>query len=90
MKPQKRGPHHQYRQRLGARGRDPTRSLTSRPKCALEGMTHSIALDHRADGITCSILHPGVNRESHLGGAASAKPAPPSQMMVRADEGSSR
>jgi NAD(P)-dependent dehydrogenase (short-subunit alcohol dehydrogenase family) len=53
-------------------------------KCALEGMTHSIALDHRADGITCSILHPGVT-ESHLAGASPREPRPPSQMMAAAD-----
>ncbi len=51
-------------------------------KCALDGMTHSIALDHRADGITCSVLHPGVT-ESMLGGAPN--PRPPTQMMAAAD-----
>jgi NAD(P)-dependent dehydrogenase (short-subunit alcohol dehydrogenase family) len=51
-------------------------------KCALEGLTHSIALDGRADGITCSILHPGVT-ESNL--AAPQPPRPPSQMMAAAE-----
>ena len=53
-------------------------------KCALEGMTHSIALDHRADGITCSILHPGVT-ESHLAGAGPRPKRPPEQMMAAED-----
>jgi NAD(P)-dependent dehydrogenase (short-subunit alcohol dehydrogenase family) len=51
-------------------------------KCALEGMTRSIALDGRPDGITASILHPGVT-ESLLSGAPN--PRPPSQMMAAED-----
>jgi NAD(P)-dependent dehydrogenase (short-subunit alcohol dehydrogenase family) len=51
-------------------------------KCALEGLTRSIALDGRADGITASILHPGVT-ESML--AAPQPPRPPTQMMAAED-----
>jgi NAD(P)-dependent dehydrogenase (short-subunit alcohol dehydrogenase family) len=39
-------------------------------KFGLEGMTHSLALEGREYGVTCSILHPGVT-ESNLAGDTS-------------------
>jgi NAD(P)-dependent dehydrogenase (short-subunit alcohol dehydrogenase family) len=41
-------------------------------KFGLEGMTHSIAMEGREHGITCSILHPGVT-ESNLAGDTTTK-----------------
>lgn len=48
-------------------------------KFALDGLTHSMALDGREHGITVSILHPGV-AQSSLGGS-NQPPRPPEQMM---------
>jgi NAD(P)-dependent dehydrogenase (short-subunit alcohol dehydrogenase family) len=47
-------------------------------KFALDGLTHSCALDGREFGITASILHPGV-ADSSLSGKRSQRP--PEQMM---------
>ncbi|MGZ5836573.1 MAG: SDR family oxidoreductase [Xanthobacteraceae bacterium] len=52
-------------------------------KCALDGMTHSIALDGREFGITCSILHPGV-ADSSLSGKRT--PNRPPELMMQASE----
>jgi NAD(P)-dependent dehydrogenase (short-subunit alcohol dehydrogenase family) len=81
MRPQKRGRIINIGS-VSARVPRPNTIAYVAAKCALEGMTHSIALDGRADGITCSILHPGVT-ESMLAGAHN--PRPPTQMMAAAD-----
>jgi len=81
MKPQKRGRIINIGS-VSARVPRPNTIAYVAAKCALEGMTHSIALDHRGDGITCSVLHPGVT-ESLLGGAPN--PRPPTQMMAAED-----
>ena len=52
-------------------------------KFALDGMTHSCALDGRAFGITASILHLGV-ADSNLG-AGKRVPRPP-ELMMQASE----
>jgi NAD(P)-dependent dehydrogenase (short-subunit alcohol dehydrogenase family) len=41
-------------------------------KFGLEGMTHSLALEGREYGITCSILHPGVTQSNLAGDTVSA------------------
>jgi NAD(P)-dependent dehydrogenase (short-subunit alcohol dehydrogenase family) len=49
-------------------------------KFGLEGMTHSLALEGREHGITCSILHPGVT-ESNLSGNLSSAEKNPGRVM---------
>jgi len=49
-------------------------------KFGLEGMTHALALDGRADGVTCSILHPGVT-ESNLSGNLTSAERNPGRVM---------
>ncbi len=51
-------------------------------KCALDGLTRSMALDGREDGITVSILHPGV-ADSMLAGP---QPKRPARLMMQASE----
>ncbi len=82
MKPQKRGRIINIGS-VSARVPRPNTIAYVAAKCALEGMTHSIALDHRADGITCSCLHPGVTESMLSGGDTSHRP--PTQMMAAAD-----
>ena len=52
-------------------------------KFALDGLTHSMALDGREHGITVSILHPGV-ADSALGGGR--QPDRPPEQMIQASE----
>jgi NAD(P)-dependent dehydrogenase (short-subunit alcohol dehydrogenase family) len=52
-------------------------------KFALDGLTHSMALDGREYGITVSILHPGV-ADSALGGGRRADRPP--EVMMQASE----
>jgi len=52
-------------------------------KFALDGLTHSMALDGREHGITVSILHPGV-ADSALGGGR--QPDRPPEQMMQASE----
>jgi NAD(P)-dependent dehydrogenase (short-subunit alcohol dehydrogenase family) len=52
-------------------------------KFALDGLTHSMALDGREHGITVSILHPGV-ADSALGGER--RPDRPAAQMMQASE----
>ena len=52
-------------------------------KFALDGMTHSCALDGREFGITASILHPGV-ADSSLSGKRTPNRAP--ELMMQASE----
>lgn len=49
-------------------------------KFGLHGITQSMALDGRENGITVSIIDPGVT-ESHLAAGAARPARPPSQMM---------
>jgi NAD(P)-dependent dehydrogenase (short-subunit alcohol dehydrogenase family) len=54
-------------------------------KFGLHGITQSMALDGREHGITVSIIDPGVT-ESHLSGAAGARPTRPATQMMKAEE----
>ncbi len=80
FKQQKRGPHHQHRfVRLRLSCRVAISIGYAATKSALDGLTHSCALDGREHGITASIIQLGV-ADSNLG-AGQRVPRPPEQMM---------